>query len=73
MQKGKFTKREENRMAEQMEILLKTEHKPEAAAVLQLLDEMTPDEQKEFLIFMQGARFAKGLERKKTIPAAQTV
>lgn len=60
-------------MAEQMEILLKTENKPEAVAVLQLLDEMTPDEQKEFLIFMQGARFAKGLERKKMITAAQTV
>lgn len=60
-------------MAEQMEILLKTENKPEAAAVLQFLDEMTPDEQKEFLIFMQGARFARGLERKKAIPAAHTV
>ena len=60
-------------MAEQMEILLKTEDKPEAAAVLQLLEEMTPEEQKGFLIFMQGVSFAKGLERKKTIPAAQTV
>lgn len=59
-------------MAEQMEVLLKTERKPEAVAVLQFLDEMTPAEQQEFLIFMQGVRFAKGLER-KTATAAQPV
>lgn len=59
-------------MAEQMEVLLKAERKPEAAAVLQFLDEMTPAEQQEFLIFMQGVRFAKGLERKKAA-AAQPV
>lgn len=51
-------------MAEQMEILLKTERKPEAVAVLQLLDEMTPAEQQKFLVFMQGVKFAKSLERK---------
>lgn len=56
-------------MAEQMEILLKTERKPEAAAVLQLLDEMTQAEQQEMLVFMQGVRFAKGLERKKAAAA----
>lgn len=60
-------------MAEQMEILLSAERKPEAVEVLQFLDEMTPDEQKEFLVFMQGVRFARGLERKRTIPAAQPV
>lgn len=61
-------------MAEQMEILLKTEKKPEAEAVLQLLDEMTPAEQQKMLVFMQGVRFAKGLETKKTATAAaQTV
>ena len=60
-------------MAEQMEVLLKAERKPEAEAVLQFLDEMTPAEQQEFLIFMQGVRFAKGLERKKTAAAAQPV
>lgn len=57
-------------MAEQMEILLKTERKPEAAEVLKMLAEMTPAEQKEMLVFMQGVRFAKGLERKT---AAQPV
>lgn len=60
-------------MAEQMEILLNAERKPEAVEVLQFLDETTPDEQKEFLVFMQGVRFAKGLERKRTVTAAQPV
>ena len=60
-------------MAEQMEVLLKAERKPEAEAVLQFLDEMTPTEQQEFLVFMQGVRFAKGMERKKTAAAAQPV
>lgn len=51
-------------VAENMEILLKTDNKPEAEAVLQLLDELTPAEQQEMLIFMQGVRFAKELERR---------
>lgn len=42
-----------------MEILLKTEQKPEAAAVLQLLDKMTMNEQRELLAFMQGVKFAQ--------------
>ena len=58
-------------MAEQMEILLKTDRKPEAAEVLELLEEMTPAEQQEMLVFMQGVRFAKGMEKKK--PKAKTV
>ena len=55
-----------------MEILLKTDRKPEAAEVLKLLEEMTPAEQQEMLVFMQGVRFAKGMERKQTA-AVQTV
>ncbi len=51
-------------MAEQMEVLLKTEKKPEASAVLKIVNEMTPEEQKEMLVFLQGVRFAKGMERK---------
>lgn len=46
-------------MAEQMEVLLKSERKPEAEGVLQLLREMTRAEQQEMLVFMQGVRFAK--------------
>ncbi|MCM1374027.1 MAG: hypothetical protein NC245_02945 [Muribaculum sp.] len=60
-------------MADQMEVLLKTERKPEVAALFQFLDEMTPAEQQQFLVFMQGVRFAKGLERKNTATAAQPV
>lgn len=60
-------------MDEQMEIFLKAEWKPEAAAVLQLLNEMTTEEQQEMLVFMQGARFAKGLERKRVAATAQPV
>lgn len=51
-------------MAEQMEILLKTERKPEVVEVLRLLGEMDTEEQKEMLVFMQGVRFAKGLDRR---------
>ncbi len=46
-----------------MEFILKAERKPEVEAVLQLLDEMNPTEQKEMLIFMLGVKFA-GLGRK---------
>ena len=60
-------------MAEQIEISLKTERKPEAEEVLQLLDEMSPAEQQKFLVFMQGVIFAKGLERKRTDATAQPV
>lgn len=60
-------------MAHQMEILLKTEKKPEAEEVLRLLEEMTTAEQQEMLVFMQGVRFAKGMERKTTVAVAQPV
>lgn len=60
-------------MAEQMEILLKTERKPEAVEVLQLLDEMTPVEQQEMLVFIQGVRFAKSLDGKRTVAVTQPV
>lgn len=53
-------------MEGQMEILLKSEKKLEAEAVLRLLDEMTTAEQEKVLVFMQGVIFAKGLT---TIPA----
>lgn len=53
-------------MADQMEISLKTEHKPEAVAILQFIEEMTPEEQRDFLILIQGARLAKSMDRKNT-------
>ena len=54
-------------MAEQMEILLKTDRKPEAEEVLRLLEEMTPTEQQEMLIFMKAARWVREMDRKKAI------
>lgn len=41
------------------EIMIKESVKPEAEEVLRLLDELTQSEKKEFLVFMQGIRFAK--------------
>lgn len=50
-----------------MENLLKTKQLPETKAVVQFLSEMSPTEQQEFLVFMQGMRFAKGLVRDITV------
>lgn len=56
-------------MAKQTETLLKSESKTEAAEVMSFLDELSVDEKKEMLIFMQGVRFAKGFDR-TAIPEA---
>jgi methionine salvage enolase-phosphatase E1 len=56
-------------MAKQIKTLLKIENKSEAAEVMDLLDELTTDEKKEMLIFLQGVKFAKGLDR-GAVPAA---
>ena len=50
-------------MAEQMEVLLKSERKQEAEEVLQLLNEMSTEEQKEMLVFIQGMVFAKNIKK----------
>lgn len=52
-------------MTGQMEVLLKEECRPEAEEMFQMLSEMSLTEQKEMLVFMRGARFACGLERKR--------
>ena len=44
-----------------METILTTENKTEATAVMEFLDELAPAEKKDFLAFMQGIRFAKGM------------
>ena len=46
------------------ETLLKTENQPEATEVMALLGELAPEEKKDFLVFMQGIRFAKGMAQK---------
>lgn len=56
-------------MSEQIKVLLRLERKPEIDEVLQVLSEMTLEEQKMMFVFMQGVKFAKGMERKMVIPA----
>lgn len=60
-------------MAMQTETLLKSENKTEAAEVMDFLDELSVDEKKEMLIFMQGVRFAKGFDRGNIQEAVQMV
>lgn len=42
-----------------METLLRKENKQETEEIAALLDEMTPAERKDFLIFTRGVRFAR--------------
>jgi hypothetical protein len=44
-----------------METLLDKNNQQEAEAVMEFLGELDQNEKKEFLVFMQGIRFAKGL------------
>lgn len=59
-------------MAKQIETLLKSENKTEAAEIMRFLGELSADEQKEMLFFIQGVKFAKGLDRGK-VPEAVTM
>jgi hypothetical protein len=47
----------------QMDILLKSENRQEAETVLRELREMSPEERRNLLAFMQGMRFAESMER----------
>ena len=60
-------------MAEQMEVLLKADRKPEEEKILGLLGESSQAEQKEMLVFMQGVRFAKGMEKRAAQPPEEIV
>ena len=44
----------------EMETMLATENQQEATEVMAFLGELAPEEKKDFLVFMQGIRFAKG-------------
>ncbi len=50
------------------ETLLKTENQQEAAEVMEFLGELAPEEKKDFLVFMQGIRFAKGMAAQAAAP-----
>lgn len=52
-------------MAENMEILLKTEDKQEVDKVVALIKSMNSAEQNKMLIFMQGVKFAENLHAER--------
>lgn len=60
-------------MAEQMEVLLKADRKPEEEKILGFLGEMSQAEQEKMLVFMQGVRFAKGMEGRGAQPPEEIV
>ena len=59
--------KEVDKMAEQIEFLLRAEKKAELVELLQIIDEMSIEEQKAMLIFARGAKWAKGIESKTDI------
>ncbi len=59
--------------AVQMETLLKTESKPEAEKVMQLLGGMTAAQKSEMLVFMQGVCFANKMQGDKETSKAAAV
>lgn len=60
-------------MAEKTGIVLQKSRKPELEELMELLDEMTPAEQKAMLDFAQGVRWAKFNMERITVAAAQPV
>lgn len=47
-----------------METMIATENQQEAAEIMVFLRELEPQEKKDFLVFIQGIRFAKGVAQK---------
>lgn len=45
-----------------IETLMDKKSYPEAVQVLEFLEELEQEEKKEFLVFIQGIRFAKGIK-----------
>ena len=44
------------------ETMLAVENQNEATEIMAFLEELAPEEKKDFLVFMQGIRFAKGMK-----------
>lgn len=55
-------------MAKNVDVLIKTEDKPEVDNVTRLIKTMSDSEQSKMLIFLQGVKFAEELKAK---PAAE--
>lgn len=49
-------------MAKDMDVLIKTEDKPEVDSVTKLIKNMSDSEQNKMLIFLQGVKFAEALK-----------
>lgn len=52
------------------ETMIAIENQNEATEVMEFLKELAPEEKKDFLVFMQGIRFAKGLTQKPITQSA---
>ena len=52
------------------ETMIAIENQNEATEVMAFLEELAPEEKKDFLVFMQGIRFAKGLTQKSITQSA---
>ena len=52
------------------ETMLAAENQQEAAEVMAFLGELAPEEKKDFLVFVQGIRFARGMTQKTTAQTA---
>lgn len=53
-----------------METMLAAENQQEAAEVMEFLGELAPEEKKDFLVFVQGIRFARGMTQKTATQTA---
>ena len=56
----------------QMETMLEQGNRKEAEDVMEFVDNLTQNEKRDLLIFMQGAKFAKALPAEKTAPTVHT-
>lgn len=52
------------------ETMLNTENQSEAAEVMEFVKTLSQNERKEFLAFLQGAKFIKSLEEPETVKTA---
>lgn len=52
------------------ETMLAAENQQEAAEVMAFLGELAPEEKKDFLVFVQGIRFARGMTQKTVTQTA---
>ena len=53
-----------------METMLAAENQQEAAEVMEFLDELAIEEKKNFFVFVQGIRFAKGMTQRTATQTA---